>query len=331
MPRRNLCPEGWTCVKARGWSSFLVPLVLVSVLALAGCGAAAKPVSTAVQFKDDAGSVITLKAPVTRIVTLGPSDTEIVLALGLKKDLVGADAASFQYLPASYEAQLKGVQNVGNALTTPNLEAIRSAHPGLVLVVYGAPYVAKIKALGIPVAVLDPTTVAQIMGDIKDVGLATGNAAAATSLTAKIGSQINAIAKAAKAAGPAVSTFVELNPPPTLYTVGPGSYIDQLVSLAGGVNVVDKISHSAYPEVSSEQVIAADPQVIILQDQGFGGSVQGVTSRPGWSAISAVKNGRIVSSVDPNLLSNPGPSVVEGLLELAQALHPGLTVPGVSP
>ncbi|MHB1980125.1 MAG: ABC transporter substrate-binding protein [Sulfobacillus sp.] len=318
-------------MKARGWSLALVPLVLVSVLALAGCGAAAKPVSTAVQFKDDAGAVIKLKAPVTRIVALGPSDTEIVLALGLKKDLVGADAASFQYLPAPYLSQLKGIKDVGNALTTPNLEAIRAAHPGLVLVVYGAPYVAKIKALGIPVAVLDPTSVAGIIADIKDVGLATGDTAGAAALAAKLTSQINAIVQAARASGPAVSTFVELNPPPTLYTVGPGSYIDQLVSLAGGVNVVDKISSSAYPEVSSEQVIAADPQVIILQDQGFGGTVAGVAARPGWSAIAAVKSQRIVSSVNPNLLSNPGPSVVQGLLQLAQALHPGLHVPGIGP
>ncbi|MHB1505945.1 MAG: ABC transporter substrate-binding protein [Sulfobacillus sp.] len=318
-------------MKARGWSLALVPLVLVSVLALAGCGAVAKPVSTAVQFKDDAGAVIKLTAPVTRIVALGPSDTEIVLALGLKKDLVGADAASFQYLPAPYLSQLKGIKNVGNALTTPNLEAIRAAHPGLVLVVYGAPYVAKIKALGIPVAVLDPTSVAGIIADIKDVGLATGDSAGAAALAAKLTSQINAIVQAARASGPAVSTFVELNPPPTLYTVGPGSYIDQLVSLAGGVNVVDKISSSAYPEVSSEQVIAADPQVIILQDQGFGGTVAGVAARPGWSAIAAVKSQRIVSSVNPNLLSNPGPSVVQGLLQLAQALHPGLHVPGIGP
>ncbi|MHB1842004.1 MAG: ABC transporter substrate-binding protein [Sulfobacillus sp.] len=318
-------------MKARGWSLALVPLVLVSVLALAGCGAVAKPVSTAVQFKDDAGAVIKLTAPVTRIVALGPSDTEIVLALGLKKDLVGADAASFQYLPAPYLSQLKGIKDVGNALTTPNLEAIRAAHPGLVLVVYGAPYVAKIKALGIPVAVLDPTSVAGIIADIKDVGLATGDTAGAAALAAKLTSQINAIVQAARASGPAVSTFVELNPPPTLYTVGPGSYIDQLVSLAGGVNVVDKISSSAYPEVSSEQVIAADPQVIILQDQGFGGTVAGVAARPGWSAIAAVKSQRIVSSVNPNLLSNPGPSVVQGLLQLAQALHPGLHVPGIAP
>ncbi len=310
----------------------LVPLVLVSVLALAGCGAPAKPVSTAVQFKDDAGAVIRLKAPVTRIVALGPSDTEIVLALGLKKDLVGADAASFQYLPASYLSQLKGIKNVGNAAgSTPNLEAIKALHPGLVLVVYPGSYVAKIQSLGIPVAVLDPTSVAGIIADIKDVGLATGDSAGATALAAKLTSQINAIAQAAKAAGPAVSTFVELNPPPTLYTVGPGSYIDQLVSLAGGVNVVDKISSSAYPEVSSEQVIAADPQVIILQDQGFGGTVAGVAGRPGWSVIAAVKSHRIVSSVNPNLLSNPGPSVVQGLLQLAQALHPGLQVPGIVP
>ncbi len=316
-------------MKARGWSSALVSMALVVVLA--GCGAAPKPVSTAVQFKDDSGHVIRLKAPASRIVALGPSDTEIVLALGLKKDLVGADAASFQYLPSRYLAEMKGVRNVGNAVTTPNLEAIKALHPSLVLVVYSAPYDAKIEALGIPVAVLDPTSVAGIMRDIMDVGTASGDSGAAAQLVAKLNAEIKAIAAAAQAAGPAVSTFVELNPPPTLYTVGPGSYIDQLITLAGGINVVDKIATSAYPEVSSEQVIAADPQVIILQDQGFGGSAQAVSARPGWSAITAVKDGRIVSSVNPNLLSNPGPSVVEGLLELAEALHPGLRVPGIAP
>lgn len=307
-------------------STILVPVIglLASALLLAGCGSQAKPKGP-ITFKDDNGTTVTLKRPAHRIIALGPSDAEIVLALGLKRDLAGADADSFTYLPAPYRLEMKGVRNVGNAVTTPNLEAIAALRPDLVLAIYDAPYVSKLRSLGLKVAVLDPATVAQIEADIEKVGLATGDVGGAHALVRSMRTKIAAISRAAAATGKRPRVFVELDP--TLYTVGPGSFIDALVTLAHGTNIVDALSHEAYPQVSSEQVITADPNVIVLQDQGFGGSAKIDETRPGWNTIAAIRDGEIVSSVSPDLLSNPGPAVVKGLWELAQAIHPGLHLP----
>jgi len=298
---------------------------LAVIFLLVGCGSGAAKASGSLSFKDDSGTVIKLKGPVHRIVSLGPSDTEIVLALGLLKDLVGADKDSFLYLPSPYDHELRGVADVGSSVTSVNIEKIEALKPGLVLAVYNAPYVSKLRSLGFHVAVLDPATIAQIETDVQTVGEAAGDARGARRLVVSMKAKIQAIAKAAAATKSRPKVFVELDP--TLYTAGPGSFIDALVTLAHGQNVADGMAKTAYPQVSSEQVIAADPDVIILQDQAFGGSPENVRARPGWASIQAVKRGRIVVSVNPDLLSNPGPAVVRGLWELAEAIHPGLHLP----
>lgn len=314
-------------MKGRGLP-FVAGLLLLT-LGVAGCSlqSTAAPVSGPVHFTDDLGTVVSLKAPVTRIVSLGPSNTEILLAMGLKSDLVGADDGSFKYLPAKYKGQIKGLKDVGDATSTPNLEAIRALHPGLVLAIWDSPYVKKIRSLGIPVAVLDPTTMAGIEKDIQDMGVATGDPQAAKSLLGTMTKEITAIVAAAKKAGPAPTVFVELDP--TLYTAGHGSLVDDLVRLANGKNVGDQMASTPYPQVTSEQVVAANPQVIVLLDGAYGGTPAAVSARPGWDLIAAVKNHRVVTSVDASLLSQPGPDIVTGLLELAQALHPGMSVVGI--
>lgn len=310
-------------MRGRGFFPLVVPMLAVLVLTVA-CGATKAP-SGPISFQDDAGHKVTLKKPALRIVSLGPSDTETVLALGLRKDLVAADRDSFLYLPKPYRGELSGVQNVGDSVAQAEIEKIVSLHPSLVLAAYNAPYVAKLTSLGLTVAVLDPTSIAGIFRDVTLLGKATGDETAATRVDANLRKEIAAVRRAV-AGKPRPTVFVELDP--TLYTVGPGSFIDSLIKAAGGINVVDGVVTTAYPQVSPEVVIKGNPDVIILQDQGFGGSPATVAARPGWSAITAVKEGRIVTSVNPDLLSNPGPAVGEGLLELARALHPGLQVPG---
>jgi len=310
-------------MRGRGFFPLVVPMLAILALTVA-CGATKAP-SGPISFKDDAGHQVTLKKPALRIISLGPSDTETVLALGLRKDLVAADRDSFLYLPDPYRRDLSGVQNVGDSVAQAEIERIVSLHPSLVLAAYNAPYVAKLTSLGLNVAVLDPTSIAGILRDVTLVGRATGDEAAAVRVDANLRRQIAAVRRAV-AGQPRPTVFVELDP--TLYTVGPGSFIDSLIKAAGGVNVVDGVVTTAYPQVSSEVVLKGNPDVIILQDQGFGGTPAAVAARPGWSAITAVKEGRIVTSVNPDLLSNPGPAVGEGLLELARALHPGLEVPG---
>jgi len=107
-----------------------------------------------------------------------------------------------------------------------------------------------------------------------------------------------------------------------LYTVGPGSFLNDLITLAGGTNIAAG-AKSAYPTISTEEVIKADPDVIVLDDAAFGTTVDSIAKRPGWSALAAVKNGRVYP-LDPNLMSRPGPRIAEAAQVLAQLIHPEL-------
>jgi iron complex transport system substrate-binding protein len=102
---------------------------------------------------------------------------------------------------------------------------------------------------------------------------------------------------------------VDASDPTKLFTAGPGSFIHELIELAGGINVAARTS-SPFPQVSPEEVIRADPEIIVLGDAGYGVTVDQVLARPGWSAITAVRTKRIVAG-DPNLLHRAGPRIVE--------------------
>jgi len=108
----------------------------------------------------------------------------------------------------------------------------------------------------------------------------------------------------------------------TLYTVGHGSYMDALITLAGGKNVAGGIMN-AYPQISAEKLLVADPQYIILGDAAYGESPATVGARPGWSAVSAVRDHHVYAFND-DLASRPGPRIVDGLEALVRLLHPEL-------
>jgi iron complex transport system substrate-binding protein len=301
----------------------LLTLTCAGALLAAGCGQA--PAATGpIHLTDDMGRQLTLKAPVTRIVSLGPSNTQILLALGLRKDIVGIDDESIQYDPEPYSREAKGLTVVGDSYTGLNVEKIAALHPQLVLAMQGVKNISEVEALHLKVATLDPGSVQGIYKDIAFVGRATGRSGKAAALVASMKSRLQAIAKAVrKLSQPKV--FVELDPT-QYYTAGPGSFLDGLIKMAGGANIADKVTTQQYPALSSETIIAQDPQVIVLLDTPSA-SAKTVAARPGWSEISAVRHGRVVQNIDPNLLADPAPALVQGVKELAQDLHPGHRIP----
>jgi iron complex transport system substrate-binding protein len=115
--------------------------------------------------------------------------------------------------------------------------------------------------------------------------------------------------------------FWELGP--ELFTAGPGSFVDDLIRLAGGENVAAD-ADSPWPQLSVEAILLKDPDVIVLADHNYGQTAAMVAERPGWSDIRAVKEGSIVEIVDDDIVSRPGPRVVDGLEFLARAFHPDL-------
>ena len=305
-------------------TGILAALACLASLSIAAGPGAGLAQAAPLHLVDDQGSHLTLRGPVTRIVCLGPSNAQILLALGLRKDIVGMDDESVTYDPQPYRGELKGIEVVGDSYSGLNVEKIADLHPGLVLAMQGVKNMAELKALSLPVATLDPANLEGIYRDIRFVGAATGSAKRAQALVASLQARLAAVRKAvAPLRHPSV--YVELDPT-QYYTAGPGSFLDTLVRLAGGQNIADRVTKSSYPALSGETIIAQNPAYIVLLDTP-GASRRSVAARPGWSGIAAVREGHVVANIDPSLLSEPAPAIVEGVEELARDLHPGHRIP----
>jgi iron complex transport system substrate-binding protein len=121
------------------------------------------------------------------------------------------------------------------------------------------------------------------------------------------------------------SVFWELDgtDPGNPWTVGPGSFTDSLITLAGGQNIGDSGPTSSW-QMSSEDIIQADPQIIILDDYQYGETIASVSQRPGWASITAVKDNAIYPITDSDLTDRPGPRIIDGLELVAKLIHPAL-------
>jgi iron complex transport system substrate-binding protein len=284
----------------------LALLLALSLLALA-CKEASGPVTVT----DSDGNQITFQAPPERIVALVPSFVEILYALDAG-DAVAAVDENTNYPPeAAEKLQLSGF--------TPNLEAIAAMGPDLVLIFYDpGDLQASLERLSISVLLLaSPDSVAGVLEQIRLLGQVTGRSDQAEELVADMQERIDAVtAELAKIQqGPRV--FHEISP--DLYSAGPDSFVGDLYQILKAQN----IATGFFPQLSQEAIIDADPEVIVLADEGAGESLETVKARPGWGNISAVKNDR-VHLVDPDVVSRPGPRLVDALEALAKLLYPEL-------
>jgi iron complex transport system substrate-binding protein len=151
------------------------------------------------------------------------------------------------------------------------------------------------------------------------VGTITDMSSRAQQVVCELQARVDAVTDAV-AGAPRPRVFFELSP--DLYTAGPGSFVDDLISRAGGDNVAAGAAE-LWPQLSAEAVVSADPEVILLADHEAGITAEQVAARPGWQQMSAVQQGRIVS-LNADLVARPGPRVVDGLEAIAAALHPDL-------
>ena len=302
---------------ARPGAAHLTALVLTLALAvLAGCsggtGAEVEPPAGGafpVTVTDDAGRSVTISARPERIVSLAPANTEIVAALGALDRLVGVTTY------CDYPPEVAELPKMGD-FVGPNMEAIAAADPDLVLVTTGvqAEAIGQLEALGASVVAIDPQTLDGLLASIGTVGAAIGEPEAAAELVASMELQIEDIAEQVE--GAPVRCFLEIAQDP-LFTVGSGTLLNELIEYAGGENVVTEPGYVAY---SVEQLVQADPDVY-LATLGSMSSPSDITGRPGYANISAVAAGRVFL-LDDNLVSRPGPRVVEGIRQIAEALHP---------
>jgi len=265
-------------------------------------------------FVDDLDRKIYLAKPPVRIVSLAPNVTEILFAIGAGEQVVGVT----QFCDYPPEALTK--PRIGASQT--NIESVLNLKPDLVL----APrefirpdVLSKLEQLKVPTYVLDARTLEDILSQIQTLGRMLGRSPAADALTTSMRRHLSEL-KARTARLPRPSVLYVLNSDP-LMTVGPGSFIQQLIELAGGANIAAG-ARMAYPKLSMEEVLGRDPDVIVFPvgtDEGIPNEERQRWRR--WTTVSAVKHNRFVL-IPSVLFDRPGPRVIEGLELLAKQLHP---------
>jgi iron complex transport system substrate-binding protein len=273
-----------------------------------------------IRLTDGLGTEIVLSGPAARIVSLGPSNTEILYAIGAQDRLVGADLSS------DYPEEAKSMANISAAYGTLNVESIKALEPDLVLAaeIISAEQVQAMRDLGLTVFYLaNPTSLPDgLYANIQTVGVLTGCEAGAAKLVAGLRGRFQAVAD--KVAGydftPLVYFELDGTDPARPYTAGPGTFIDILIGLAGGRNLGTALS-APWGQISAEEIFRQDPDVILLGDAAFGVTPESVAGRPGWGNLTAVRKGAVYA-IDSNLVLRPGPRLIDGLETMAALLHP---------
>jgi iron complex transport system substrate-binding protein len=264
---------------------------------------------------DMAGRKVTLAAAPQRIVSLAPSNTEILYALGLADRVVGVTEFCNYPPEAAQKPKVGGFSDV-------NTEKVVEAQPDLILVasIHIPEVLPALDELGFTVLVLDARDLPGVLEGIRLVGKVTAHEEAAEALTAQMQQRADAIAQAV-AGRERPRVFWELDS--TLWTVGPGSFVQDLIERAGGQNIAADAGRG-WVQLGVGAIIAADPEGIFLGGHPYGESAQLVVGRAGWDKISAVVNGRIVelTAEQVDIVSRPGPRVVDALELIAHALHP---------
>ncbi len=307
----------------------LVALTLAVAASLAGgavataqspsVAATAPSVATTVLI-DDTGTRVTVPSDPQRVISLSPGNTETVFALGAGDRLVGG--TDFDDYPPE-AAALPDVASYTGVL----MEQVVALDPDLVLAggngLTPDADIARMRELGYPVVVVYAETVDGVLADIRLIGEALGGGAtiAAANLTDSMASSVDRISSAAAATGETPRTFYELGDDPEIYGPAPDSFIADLVTLAGGDAITT--SDPAVFSIPVEQLIVADPEVIVLGDAAYGVCPSTVAARPGWADISAVVDGAI-RPVNDTIITRPGPRLADGLASLARAIHPEL-------
>lgn len=271
-------------------------------------------------WTDAMGRQVTIRTPCERIVSLAPSVTEIIFAIGAADRLAGVS----KHCDYPVGARLK--PKVGD-FNMPDLEKVKGAGAELVLFTEYA-RAEDLQALereGITTFVLRARSVADIVESIRWLGPVTGGARRADELAAGLDGELGTL-RAGMEEIPGEErprVYIEVDGPKLLYAVGPGSFMDDVITLAGGRNVFAG-RERAYFAVEPQEVIAADPEVIFV-DYPFQYKV-GVAKRPGWDAVTAVREGKVYDSTDFDyiLLNRPGPRIVQSLKEIIPLLHPGM-------
>ncbi len=303
-------------------SLFRFKWVLLAALTLttAACQAGEAPSDEPLQWTDGLGRQVALSAPAQRIVSLAPSNTEILFAVGAGRQTVGRDELS------DFPAEATAVSSIGSTFGQLNTEAIVALQPDLVLAasITAPEQVQALEDLGLTTYLLpNPVDFEGFYQNLLIVGDLTGQRAGAAKLAAELAARVAAVAERMQGADrPRVFYEADASDPTAPWTTGSGTFQSLLIDLAGGTNVAAEIS--GWGQFSLEQLVAIDPQVILFGSGSFvPTTADTLAARPGWGTITAVTDGRVFA-IDTNWVDRPGPRLVDALEAMARFIHPEL-------
>lgn len=329
------------------WAAVAASVLIAATLFFAGCGsddgggptrtvnddptpiegvatAAAFPVS--VRRSD--GQDLVVDQPAERIVSLSPGATEIIYALGAEARLAAVDnQADFPEAAQSFQPKVDAFE--------PNVEAIAALNPDLVIVADDVSgIVGALDRLDIPVLYLDldtdVTSIDDVFGQIGLLGRLTGTEDRAIQVITDLSARKDAIEETLEGLpqtdGPTV--YHELDE--TFYSVADQTFIGSLYRVLKARNIAGDGGGTSYPQLTQEAIIADNPEIIVLADEEFGVTIESVRQRPGWAAIDAVRDNRIYA-IDPDIISRPGPRIIDALESLARNFYPQAFGAGPTP
>ena len=293
-----------------------ISVILLSLLVIMFTGC--QPEFVPGTYIDDMGRGVSIDKVPQRIVSHVPSITETLFALGLEERVVGVS----DYCNYPEEAKLK--PSVGDYFN-PSIETIVAQAPDLVLTDGHSESIKGLEALGINFFVIDPQDIDGILEDIELLGKITGVERKAKALVSDMNGSLAQVVSHVENA-PKVRVFyvfdaTDLNNP---WTAGPGSFVDSLITMAGGENIAAQ-AQGAWVQFSIEQLVSSDPEIIMI-DASMGTAVvseEELRAHPAWQGVTAVKQDRIYT-IDGDLVNRSGPRIIQGLEEMAEIIHPEL-------
>ncbi len=272
------------------------------------------------KVKDATGKEFTFEKAPTKIVSVSPSETETLFALGLGDKVVGV--SDF----CDYPEEAKKKPKMGS-IVKPNEEALIAANADVVLsgVSLKVAAVEQLRGLNVNVFKVEPKTIDDVMNNILKFGQIFDKQEQAEKLVASMKAERQKVTDAVKDLKPEQKkkVFMEFSPG---WTVGKGEFMDELITLAGGINVSSDVT--GYAKLNEEKVIADNPQVILypknLIDENSKKSMdQIIRERSSWANVDAIKNNKL-AGVDKDWISRPGPRITAGLVDVAKGIYPEL-------
>ncbi|MCJ7840545.1 ABC transporter substrate-binding protein [Lederbergia sp. NSJ-179] len=319
----------------------VIGIFLLVFTLLTGCGADAKPktdqtegskdqvaenqlteaeASFPVTIKDATGKDVEIKQEPKRIVSLIPSNTEIVFALEKGSDMVGAsteyddypeEVAHLEKVAAGFELNVEKVLSLKPDLVLAHSSSLPTWESGL----------KQIEDSGVTVLVIeDAQSFDSVYQTIETIGKALGKTDKASEVVADMQAKLADIKKKAKeiSEDQQKTVFVELQPAPKIYTIGKGTFMDEMLDTIQAKNVVEE---EGYPILNEEAIIKSNPDIIIVNYSHVEDAVDQVLQRTAWKDITAIKENQVYH-VNEDLISRSGPRIIEGVEELAKAIYP---------